>query len=60
MKTGAELVVQTLADAGVKYVFGIGGDSVIALIDAIDRTPGIQYMLRLPRLFAGHRAYRRA
>ncbi len=44
MKTGAELVVQVLADAGVKYVFGIGGDSVIALIDAIDRTAGIKYM----------------
>lgn len=45
MKTGAELVVQVLADAEVKYVFGIGGDSVIALIDAIHRTPGIEYMV---------------
>ncbi|MDP6560375.1 MAG: thiamine pyrophosphate-binding protein, partial [Candidatus Binatia bacterium] len=44
MKTGAELVVQVLTDAGVKYVFGIGGDSVIALIDAVDRTPDITYM----------------
>ncbi|MFQ5852557.1 MAG: thiamine pyrophosphate-binding protein, partial [Candidatus Binatia bacterium] len=44
MKTGAELVVQVLAVAGVRYVFGIGGDSVIALIDAIHRTPGIEYI----------------
>ncbi|MBI2992032.1 MAG: hypothetical protein HYY47_07865, partial [Deltaproteobacteria bacterium] len=44
MKTAADLVVQVLADAGVKYVFGISGDSVLALIDAIGRTPGITYM----------------
>lgn len=44
MKTAAELVVQVLAEAGVKQVFGIGGDSVIALIDALARTPGIRYM----------------
>lgn len=44
MKTAAELVVQVLADAGVKHVFGISGDSVLALIDAIERTPGISYM----------------
>lgn len=44
MKTAADLVVQVLADAGVKYVFGISGDSVLALIDAIGRTPGIHYM----------------
>jgi len=44
MKTAAELVAQVLAGAGVKQVFGISGDSVLALIDAIDRTPGIRYM----------------
>src|SRR3989338_9017975 len=44
MKTAAELVIQVLADAGVKRVFGISGDSVLALIDAIERTPGIDYM----------------
>ena len=44
MRSAAELVVQVLADAGVNYVFGISGDSVLALIDAIDRTPGIEYM----------------
>ena len=44
MKTAAELVIQVLADAGVKQVFGISGDSVLALIDAIERTPGIDYM----------------
>ena len=44
MKTAAELVVQVLADAGVKHVFGISGDSVLALMDAIERTPGISYM----------------
>jgi len=44
MKTAAELVIQVLAEAGVKHVFGISGDSVLALIDAIGRTPGIDYM----------------
>src|SRR3990167_2958873 len=44
MKTAAEQVVQVLADAGVKHVFGISGDSVLALMDAIERTPGISYM----------------
>ena len=44
MKTAAELVIQVLADAGVKHVFGISGDSVLALMDAIERTPGISYM----------------
>lgn len=45
MSTAAELVAKVLADAGIKYVFGIGGDSVLALIDAIDRTPGINYIM---------------
>jgi acetolactate synthase I/II/III large subunit len=44
MKTAAELMAQVLADAGVKHVFGISGDSVLALMDAIERTPGISYM----------------
>jgi acetolactate synthase-1/2/3 large subunit len=33
-----------LADAGVERVFGISGDSVLALIDALDRTAGIRYV----------------
>ncbi len=44
MKTAAEIVAQVLANAGVRHVFGISGDSVLALMDAIDRTPGIEYM----------------
>src|SRR5574341_1590427 len=44
MQTAAELVIQILADAGVKHVFCISGDSVLALMDAIERTPGISYM----------------
>ncbi len=44
MKTAAEVVAQMLANAGVKHVFGISGDSVLALMDAIERTPGIEYM----------------
>src|SRR3970282_897814 len=44
MKTAAELVVQVLADAEVKRVFGNSGGSVLALIDAIERTPGTAYM----------------
>ena len=44
MKTAAEIVAQVLANAGVKHVFGISGDSVLVLMDAIARTPGIEYM----------------
>lgn len=44
MRTSAEIVAQMLADAGVERVFGISGDSVLALIDALDRTAGIRYM----------------
>jgi acetolactate synthase-1/2/3 large subunit len=43
--TAAEAIVQHLIDEGVKYVFGITGDTVLPILDAIyDRPNEIRYI----------------
>ncbi len=41
---GAEVICQMLRDEGVKYVFGVPGNTEIPLLDALARTPEITYL----------------
>ncbi|MGF7453950.1 acetolactate synthase 3 large subunit [Pasteurella bettyae] len=43
--SGAEMVVQSLRDQGVKYVFGYPGGSVLDIYDAIHTLGGIEHVL---------------
>jgi benzoylformate decarboxylase len=42
--TGAEVVAGILKNEGVKYVFGVPGNSEVPLLDALAQTPGIRYI----------------
>jgi pyruvate dehydrogenase (quinone) len=44
MATVAEQMVKTLVDAGVKRIYGIVGDSLNGIIDAIRREGSIQWI----------------
>jgi hypothetical protein len=43
MATVAEELVKTLRDAGVKRIYGVVGDSLNPIVDAIRRTEGIEW-----------------
>ncbi|TCP95395.1 acetolactate synthase large subunit [Cricetibacter osteomyelitidis] len=43
--SGAEMVVQSLRDQGVKYVFGYPGGAVLDIYDAIHTLSGIEHVL---------------
>ena len=43
--TGSEIVVQSLLDIGVDTIFGYTGGKVIALFDALSRTPLIKRVM---------------
>ena len=43
--SGAEMVVQSLRDQGVKYLFGYPGGSVLDIYDAIHTLGGIEHIL---------------
>ncbi|MFW3377991.1 acetolactate synthase 3 large subunit [Glaesserella parasuis] len=43
--SGAEMIVQSLRDEGVKYVFGYPGGSVLDIYDAIHTLGGIKHVL---------------
>ena len=42
--TGAEVICRILKGEGVKYVFGVPGNSEVPLLDALAQTPGIRYV----------------
>jgi len=42
--TGADVVCRILKNEGVKYVFGVPGNSEVPLLDALSQTPGIKYI----------------
>jgi len=42
---GSDLLVQSLAQAGVKHVFGMPGHTAMPVLDAIAREPGIRFIL---------------
>jgi len=43
MKAG-ELIVQSLIHAGIRYVAGVSGDSVLEILDAMYESPDIEYI----------------
>ena len=43
--SGAEMVVQSLRDEGVEYVFGYPGGAVLDIYDAIHTLGGIEHIL---------------
>ena len=43
--SGAEMVVQSLRDQGVEYLFGYPGGSVLDIYDAIPQLGGIEHIL---------------
>ncbi|MBF0420113.1 MAG: biosynthetic-type acetolactate synthase large subunit [Magnetococcales bacterium] len=43
--TGAEIIVRSLLDLGVRHVFGYPGGSVLHIYDAIFKSPEIQHIL---------------
>jgi pyruvate dehydrogenase (quinone) len=44
MATVAEQLVRTLRDAGVERIYGIVGDSLNPIVDAVRRTDGIAWV----------------
>ena len=42
---GSDLFVQSLVQAGVKYVFGMSGHSTLAILDSLSREPSIRFIL---------------
>jgi acetolactate synthase-1/2/3 large subunit len=43
--TTADLIVACLEAEGVEFVFGIHGEENIRIVDALDRSEGIRYIL---------------
>ena len=43
--TGAEMVIEALADQGVKYLFGYPGGAVLPIYDAIFAQDKVQHIL---------------
>ena len=42
---GSDLLVQSLVQAGVKYVFGMPGHTTLPILDSISREPSIRFVL---------------
>ena len=40
----SEVILETLADVGVKQIFGIPGDAINGLVDAIRRQSAIEFV----------------
>ncbi len=47
MLTGAEILIEVLRSEGVRHVFGNPGSTELALIDAVERSNDIRYVLGL-------------
>ena len=43
--SGGEIIIQTLKDEGVEYVFGYPGGAVLHIYDAIFRQQDVQHIL---------------
>lgn len=54
--SGAEMVVQSLIDEGVKYVFGYPGGAVLHIYDALFQQDDIEHVLVRHEQAAGHMA----
>lgn len=56
MMTGAEMLVQSLTDEGVKYIFGYPGGAVLHIYDALFQQDNIEHILVRHEQAAGHMA----
>ena len=43
--TGAEMVIEALADQGVEHIFGYPGGAVLPIYDALFQQPKVQHIL---------------
>jgi acetolactate synthase-1/2/3 large subunit len=43
--TGKNLVMQTLVNKGVKYIFGYTGGAIMPIFDEMDKTPGVRFIM---------------
>jgi len=56
MMSGAEMLVQSLTDEGVKYIFGYPGGAVLHIYDALFKQDNIEHILVRHEQAAGHMA----
>ena len=56
MMSGAEMLVQSLTDEGVKYIFGYPGGAVLHIYDALFKQDNIEHVLVRHEQAAGHMA----
>ena len=56
MLSGAEMLVQSLTDEGVKYIFGYPGGAVLHIYDALFQQDNIEHILVRHEQAAGHMA----
>jgi len=56
MLSGAEMLVQSLTDEGVKYIFGYPGGAVLHIYDALFQQENIEHVLVRHEQAAGHMA----
>ncbi len=56
MLSGAEMLVQSLTDEGVKYIFGYPGGAVLHIYDALFQQDAIEHILVRHEQAAGHMA----
>ena len=56
MLSGAEMLVQSLTDEGVKYIFGYPGGAVLHIYDALFKQDNIEHILVRHEQAAGHMA----
>ncbi len=56
MLSGAEMLVQSLTDEGVKYIFGYPGGAVLHIYDALFQQENIEHILVRHEQAAGHMA----
>ncbi len=54
--TGAEALVRSLEDLGVKDVFGVPGGAILPVYDAINDKTGFRFVLMRHEQAAGHAA----
>ena len=56
MLSGAEMLVQSLTDEGVKYIFGYPGGAVLHIYDALFQQDNVEHILVRHEQAAGHMA----
>ncbi len=55
-RKGADIVIETLIEEGVEYIFGLPGGAIMEVYDALYRMGGIKHILARHEQGAGHMA----